>query len=209
MKLRRRHLLTLALLLTATPAAAQSAFEPTPSRGFGTAAPAPGFGTPSPGFGAPPQAGGFNDPAFGAPPAQQQHQEPPCFKEFSALRAETEKRGKAIQAAGKRKVTPQVACKLFNSLIAAEAKFIKFTEENIKACGIPPQVPAQIKEGHVKVVQIRDRVCQAAAAGPARPPGPSLSDALGTTRLPDSSNIKTGKGGGTFDTLTGSPLGQK
>ena len=147
---------------------------------------------------------------FGAPPAAApQQQEPPCFKEFSALRSETEKRGKAIQAAGQKKVTPDVACKLFNSLMAAEVKLIKFTEENSKWCGIPPQVATQLKEGHGKVKQIRDRVCQAAAQGPARPAGPTLSDALGTSRLPDSSNIRTGKGGGTFDTLTGSPIGQK
>lgn len=199
MKPRRRHILTLAVLLTATPAAAQGiqGFEPAPSQGF---EPAPGqLG----GFTSPPgPGGGFSSPG-GAP---QQAQEPPCFKEFSALRGETEKRGKAIQEAGKRKVAPEVACKLFNSLMAAEAKFISYIDKNATLCGIPPQVPKQIKEGHEKIKQIRDRVCQMAAAGPARPAGPSLSDALGTSRLPDSSNIKTGKGGGTFDTLTGSPL---
>jgi hypothetical protein len=42
------------------------------------------------------------------------------------------------------------------------------------------------------------------AAQPQRPAGPSLSDALGGP-IPDSSNIKTGRG--TFDTLTGTPLG--
>jgi hypothetical protein len=66
-------------------------------------------------------------------------------------------------------------------------------------------VATQLKQGHAKVKEVRDRVCQAAAQ-PARPAGPSLSDALGTSRAPDSSNIRTGKGGGTFDTLTGSPL---
>jgi hypothetical protein len=206
MKLRRRHILTLAVLLAATPAAAQSiqTVQPAPSQGFGatpggqlggfTSPPGPGGGFTSP------SGGGFSSPAA-APPG-----EPPCFKEFSALRGETEKRGKAIQAAGKHKVPPQEACRLFNSLVSAEVKFIKFIDKNLQTCGIPPQVPKQIKEGHEKVVQIRDRVCQMAAAGPARPAAPSLSDALGTSRLPDSSNIKTGKGGGTFDTLTGSPL---
>jgi hypothetical protein len=196
MTLRRRHILTLAVLLAATPAAAQTiqGFEPAPSQGFGPA--------PSQGF-SPPPGQGFSSPA---PQQAQQSQEPPCFKEFSALRMETEKRGKAIQEASKHKVAPQEACRLFNSLVAAEVKFIKYIDKNEKWCGIPPQVPKQIKEGHAKVQQIRDRVCQVAAAGPPRPAGPSLSDALGTTRLPDSSNIRAGKGGGTFDTLTGSPL---
>jgi hypothetical protein len=192
MKLRRRHLPILAVLLLAAPAAAQTTFQPVPSQGFGP----------------PPAQGGFSTPAATPPQQPQQQQEPPCFKEFAALRAETEKRGKAIQAAGKRKATPQEACKLFNALMAAEVKFINFVDKNATWCGIPPQVPTQIKEGHAKVKEVRDRICKAAAQ-PARPAGPTLSDALGTTRLPDSSNIKTGKGGGTFDTLTGSPLGQK
>ena len=51
-----------------------------------------------------------------------------------------------------------------------------------------------------------NRVCNAAGPGPAGPPAPpSLSDALGTSRIPDASNIRTGKGG-TFDTLGGSPI---
>jgi hypothetical protein len=49
----------------------------------------------------------------------------------------------------------------------------------------------------------RTNVCLMAAQ-PQRPAGPSLSDALGAP-ITDSSNIKTGRG--TFDTLTGTPLG--
>jgi hypothetical protein len=44
-----------------------------------------------------------------------------------------------------------------------------------------------------------------AEAPPPRPAGPSLSDAL-TSPVPDANNIKTGRG--TFDTLTGSPIGK-
>jgi hypothetical protein len=181
MDLRRASLLITTLLLAAGPAAGQG-FQPMPSQGFG---PPPGAVRPA----AP-------NPFDAAPP-----QEPPCFKEFLELKAETEKRGKAVQVAGQRKVHPAEACKLFNSLMAAEVKFIKFVDENVKSCGIPPQVPVQLKENHTKVKQVRDRVCQIAQR-PARPAGPSLSDALGTSHLPDSSNIKTGRGGGTFDTLT-------
>jgi hypothetical protein len=63
-----------------------------------------------------------------------------------------------------------------------------------------------IQQQHVKTLEIRGKVCQAAAAGPPRPAGPSLSDAL-SAPITDSKNIKSG--GGTFDTLTGSPLGNK
>ena len=174
-----RAFLITAALLAAGPALAQG-FTPVPSQGFG--------------------------PPTGAAPQQQQ--EPPCFKEFMALRGEAEKRGKALQVASARKVAPQEACKMFNGLVAAEVKLIKYVEENGKWCGIPPQVSGQLKQNHDKVKGVRDRVCQAAAQ-PARPAGPTLSDALGTSNLPDSSNIKTGRGGGTFDTLTGSPIGQK
>lgn len=186
MHLRHCPLILAAILLASAPAAAQG-FQPVPSQGFGP----------------PPAAGAARPNPFDNPPAQQQ--EPPCIKDFTKLRMEAEKRGKAVQEAGKNKVSPQQACKLFNALMSAEVKFIKYTEENSGWCGIPPQVATQLKQGHAKVKEIRDRVCQAAAQ-PARPRGPSLSDALGTSRAPDSSNIKTGKGGGTFDTLTGSPL---
>ena len=60
-----------------------------------------------------------------------------------------------------------------------------------------------MKQSRAKSDDIRNRVCQAAAAGPPRPAAPSLSDALNAP-VPDSNNIKTGRG--TFDTLTGSPL---
>jgi hypothetical protein len=52
--------------------------------------------------------------------------------------------------------------------------------------------------------EVRTRVWQVAAA-PVQQQGPSLSDAL-TGPVPDSNNIKTGRG--TFDTLTGTPLGK-
>ena len=81
----------------------------------------------------------------------------------------------------------------------------KYAEDNSVWCGIPPQVVTGIKQAHVKTLEIRTRVCQAAAQ-PARPAGPSLSDAL-TAPVTDSSNIKTGRG--TFDTLTGTPLGNR
>ena len=200
--MRLRPFLFTALLLAAGPALAQG-FTPAPSQGFGG---------PPPAASAPRGPSPFDGPqgsvaAPGMSPVGGPQQEPPCFKEFTALRLETEKRGKAIQAAQQHKVSPQEACKLFNALVSADGKFLKYAETNSKACGIPPQIPSQIKENHAKITQVRDRVCQVAAQ-PARPAGPTLSDALGTSYLPDSSNIRTGRGG-TFDTLTGSPLGQK
>lgn len=133
-----------------------------------------------------------------------QAQMPPCMKDFMPLRDDTEKKAKAVQAAAKRKIPPPEACKLFTALVASQDKLLKFTSANSAACGIPQEIVGQIKQAHTQTDQVRTRVCEAAARGPA-PSGPSLSEALGTSRLADPSNIK--RGGGTFDTLTGTPLG--
>jgi hypothetical protein len=146
---------------------------------------------------------GFQPMTPQAPPAQQM---PPCFKEFSALRGEADKYGKALQAAGQRKAPPQEACKLLTSLVAAEKKLLKYTEENGTWCGIPPQILAQMKDQQGKTSTLRTRVCDFAARGSRAAPGPTLSDALGTNLVPNSSNVQSGRG--TFDTLTGSPLGK-
>jgi hypothetical protein len=139
---------------------------------------------------------------------QPQQEPPPCIKEFLKLRAVYDTRGKAIQAASQQKVKPgpQEACKLFNSLLAAEAKMLKYAEANTGTWGcIPADIVQQIKTAHAQTSETRAKICRVAAA-PAAPRGPSLSDAL-TAPVPSESNIKTGRG--TFDTLTGSPLGSK
>jgi hypothetical protein len=146
-----------------------------------------------------PQPGGFSSP-------QQQQQMPPCVQEFFKLRDDAEKKAGAIKAANDRKASPKEACALFTAFAASQAKMLKFANENGQWCGIPSNVIEQIKQGTAKVTEIRTRVCQVAATPQQRPQGPSLSDAL-SAPVPDSNNIKTGRG--TFDTLTGSPLGNK
>jgi hypothetical protein len=129
---------------------------------------------------------------------------PPCADEFMPLRDEAQTKGMAIKAAIDRKAERSDLCKAFRTFIAAEAKVVKFVQENGSRCSIPADAVKVMKTNHGKSTAMSNRVCNA-AAGPASPPPPSLSDALGTSRIPDSSNIKTGKGG-TFDTLSGSPL---
>jgi hypothetical protein len=144
---------------------------------------------------------------FGAAQAQfgaAQGQKPPCFDDFMPLRAAVEKAGNLINAAGKKKVSPSEACRLFRNFSAAEAKMLKFVEKNGQWCGFPAEAATQLKTSHAKTVVAANRVCTQASAAPAPPPGPSLSDAIGTTRLPSSENAKTGRG--TYDTLTGNPL---
>jgi hypothetical protein len=136
---------------------------------------------------------------------QAQGEPPACIKQFLSLRDAAAKKANEIRTAGEHHSPANVACRLFNEFTAAEAKMIKYAQENTVWCGIPPEVVTNIKAQHVKSTEIRNRVCQAAAAPP-RPAGPSLSDAL-SAPVPDSNNIKTGRGG-TYDTLTGTPLGR-
>jgi len=79
-------------------------------------------------------------------------------------------------------------------------------DDVVVPCAVAPEVLKQVKAGHSKASQMSKQICDVAAQG-SRQAGPSLSDALGTTPLvPDASTAK--KGSSTFDTLTGSPLGQ-
>jgi hypothetical protein len=94
---------------------------------------------------------------------------------------------------------------LFNAFAAAEGKMMKYAVDNAVWCAIPPQIVTGIKQAHAKTTEMRNKVCQIAAAPP-RPAAPTLSDALNAPII-DSSDIKTGRG--TFDTLSGSPLGNK
>ena len=142
-----------------------------------------------------PGGGGFGGPQQGPPPA--------C-RELLAMRDEVQKHGTAIQKANERKATVQEACKLFKTFLASEAKMIKSVEENLTVCGVPSEVPKQMKGGHAHAEQIAKQVCEAAAMGP-RPTGPSLSDALGTSPTVPDANAKK-RGNDTFDTLTGNAL---
>lgn len=148
-------------------------------------------------------------PGVAAPAAAQfqpmpRPQEPPCLKAFAKLRDDAQHKGEAIAKASKRKATPQEACRLFSALSAAEAKMVKYAVENATWCGIPAQAVAQMKQGHAKANEMRVKICRIAAA-PRAPSGPTLSDALGGG-IPDANNIKTGHG--TYDTLTGAPIGR-
>lgn len=145
-----------------------------------------------------------NVPPMSAAPPQQQGQKPPCLDEFTALRNEAQTRAGALQNAQKKKVTAQEACHLLTRFTEAEAKFVKYAQKNAATCGIPEQAITQIGASHDNSLQLRKKVCDAATAQQQRPAGPSLSDALGTTRVPDATSAK--KGTGTFDTLTGTAL---
>lgn len=172
----------------AAPVGSPSAFTqgaaPVSGAAFGGAGPQPQVGAPGPG---------------GAADA--------CMKGFVPLRAEAERRGKMIKAAGDRKAGPEEACKLIASFGQAEVKMIKYVEANSAKCGIPPQIADQLKTGHKNTEAMQQKVCGFAqqAAAQQKAAAPSLSEALGSSAaLPEAQPTK--RGGSTFDTLNGNVL---
>jgi hypothetical protein len=157
---------------------------------------------PQPGFVAAPVGipGGGASPFGGA--GQAPGGMPPCFVEFTKLREDVEKKGKAAKAASERKVTREEMCKQITTYAAAELKWVKFTESSAATCGIPTQIAQQLKTAHGHTEETREKICS--GPSPAAAAAPSLADALGTTRLPTPETTKTGKG--TLDTLTGNAI---
>lgn len=129
-----------------------------------------------------------------------------CMNAFIPLRNDTQKKGKLIEAAGKRHAPPDEACKLIRNYSAAELKMIKYVETNSTRCGIPGQVADQLKAGHKNTEGLEQRVCNMAQQMKTRgPAGPTLSEVLGSaTAAPQAT--ATRKGGSTFDTLNGNVL---
>jgi len=215
-----RHLMvpiTAAMVtMGAAGAYAQSAFPaPLPNQAASSSAFPPVNGSaPAASVGAAPQssfpangaapiggAGAFS----AAPPTQGPGED--CMKGFVPLREEAEKRGKLIKAASDRHAPPDEACKLIRNFSQAEVKMIKYIESNAAKCGIPPQIGAQMKDGHKNTEAMATKVCNVAQQmqnQPRGPAGPSLSEVLGSGSAPEANAGK--KGGSTFDTLNGNVL---
>src|SRR5262249_15780294 len=132
---------------------------------------------------------------------------PPACQQLLAIRDEVGKHGKALQAAGEKKAPAEELCKVFKAFLASEGKLLKGLQENGATCGPPPQALNQAQGGRARASGGGRKVRDAAARGP-RQAAPSLADALGAApTVPDASAARK-KGASTFDTLTGSPLGQ-
>lgn len=195
-----RHVVALSLaIVAASTIAAGAQTLPWP-----TDAPRPQSQAPWPGSAPPPQP--MTMPAPGAPmgPPAGAAPNPQCLAQFNVHRQEVEKRALAARAGGEKHVSRDEMCKLVGAYAAAEAKWIKYSEDNQVTCGIPKEAVTQIKGAHAHTMDIRKKICSA-GPGPAGPVAPSLSDALGTTRLPVAETEKR-KSGGTLDSLTGNPL---
>lgn len=134
-----------------------------------------------------------------------------CASDASVIRTELEEKGKALQAAGKRKAEPQVLCKMLRDFTAVEARWVKFLQDNKDWCQIPAEIAKRAETQARGTVNTRNKICQVAAnggqmpqAGPAPvPPQGSISSALGITT---GYSLGQGDGKGVFDTLSGNAL---
>jgi hypothetical protein len=169
---------------------------PTPMMG------SPMMGAPMGGMGGAPM-GGMGGAPMGAPPgAGGGGNAPPCVVEFGKMRDDVQKKGMAARQASEKHVTREELCKLITVYSAAEQKWLKFAEQGVSACGIPVEIVNQLKQVHGRTDTAREKIC---AAGPANAAmaGPSLSEALGTSR-PSLETKHTGANA--FDTLTGNAI---
>ena len=139
---------------------------------------------------------------MGGPP-----RENPCMTEFTKLRTGVENAGKVAKAINDRKGTREEFCKAITNLHGAQVKWVKYTSDNGKNCGIPPDVITQLKAGAANLNKMKTNICSGGgAAGGGAPPAPSLSEALGTATMPTTSDDAPRRRGGTLDTLTGAPI---
>jgi len=200
----RASCLSLVLAFVAAPAlqaAAQDLPWPSNPPPVGTMG-SPAAMTPAP-MGAPM---GAPAPMGAAPPMGSPYggggQPPPCVVEFGKLRDEVQKKGLAAKAAQEHKVAREEMCKVIQAYAAAEGKWVKFAETGVATCGIPGQIVAQLKQVHARTEQARTNICSGGPVGGVAA-APSLSDALGTTRL----QLDTKKTGTNYlDTLTGNAI---
>jgi len=145
-----------------------------------------------------------------APPMQPQQQPPPdvqaqqkCVMDFMKLRETTEKLAATTRAAGERKVPREEMCKHITTYSASEDKLLAFTKANSTRCGIPPEVLKSLTVAHGHTATAKKNIC-ATASGPGPGAAPTLSDALGTSRMPVPEGSASGRG--TLDTLTGNAI---
>ena len=133
---------------------------------------------------------------------------PPCMEEFTKLQAETDKRAKAAKAAGQRKAPREEMCKVLQAFEGAIGKWAKYVKDNSASCGIPPKIGQQLATGHMNIANNAKAVCSGQGVAGGAPRAPTLSDALGTTQMPTPEPNRPSVATGTFDTLTGTPLGR-
>jgi len=128
---------------------------------------------------------------------------PEVCNQFPTLQQDTQKKANAVQAAMKAKAERKDICNLLTTFVTAEGKLIKFLIDNKTWCGVPDQAITVSQANHEKSMKFRTAACTEDSP---HPKAPSLSDAIKLPSVDSATNTKTGRG--TFDTLTGNPLGK-
>jgi len=141
--------------------------------------------------------------SVGAASAQQMPAPAQCGQ-FDTLTKEAQKKADAVSAAMKAKTDRKQICALMTSFVTTEAAVVKFLQENKTWCGVPDQAVTISTANHEKSLKFRTQVC---SDDEPHLKAPSLSDAIKTPDVDSSTNTKTG-GYGTFNSLTGNPLGK-
>jgi hypothetical protein len=129
--------------------------------------------------------------------------QPSQCSQFQVLSADTQKKATIAQAAMKARADRKEICGLLTTFVAAESVLVKFLVENKTWCGVPDQAITVSQANHEKSMKFRNAACSDDGV---RPKAPTLSDAIRTPTVDSATNTKTGHG--TFDTLTGNPLGR-
>lgn len=83
-------------------------------------------------------------------------------------RDELQKHGQAIEAANKKRADVKLACRLFRTYIATEAKMLRMLEADGASCGAQLPILQQVRDNHAKSQQVGKQVCDAAARQPFR-----------------------------------------
>jgi hypothetical protein len=167
-----------------------------------SAPPAPMAAPPAPMMMAPPMGGGMGGPPQGGGSAEQQA----CGQEFVRLKGEVEKKGLVAKAVNEKKGTREDMCGAISGIHTAQTAWVKWAQDNSKKCGIPPDIIKTLKLGQTNLAKVRSNVCSGGPATAAAPATPSLSEALGTARIPPNSVATEKKRGGVLDTMTGTAI---
>jgi hypothetical protein len=121
------------------------------------------------------------------------------------MRAEAEKRAGVLQTAIKRKKSREEICSLIKNFSAAEGKVVNYVTKNQQQCGVPPEVIKTMSTNHKRTLAMQNQICSGGPVGGAKPTGPGLSEALGVSRPPLTTD-SSAPHSGTMDTLTGNVL---
>jgi hypothetical protein len=100
-------------------------------------------------------------PAGPSPGPPQDNHPAYCKPEFAKLREETENLGLVTQVAAQTHAPRNEVCKDTTVYLSSLAKWIKYSETNEEACGIPAANIAKLKEVYANTVKTRQKVCNA------------------------------------------------